>query len=448
MTLESVPEAAAEVPAEAIADPPAIAAVAPAPPAAPEPANLSLWRALGHRTFALLWAGQTVSRIGDWLYYVALTWWVMQTTGDPEHVAGVLGIQFVPMLVFLLIGGVTVDRLPRAHIMLVSDIGRALLVGGVATLAFAGRLELWHVYVASLQFGLVDAFFQPAFYASIPDAVPERDLPSANSLTSFSMQIGRVLGPGIGGYLLAAVGAPAGFAINAGSFLISGLFLLPLLGVLRPVPRPAEAEGPKGPAAVLADAREGFRTVVQIPWLWISILAFALTNMLLGGPYQVAIPFLVKDNLGNRPELLGWLYAMFPIGYLIGGLYLGRRARIRRRGWMIYLTGATAGLMLAVLGLPVPFVFLALAAIVNGAALEMGDLAWKTALQEKVPRDKLGRVLSLDSLGSFALIPLGLALAALGTDRFGAPLMLLLGGGITAVVTLAALFVRAIRELD
>src|SRR5215471_4503424 len=150
--------------------------------------STSLTRALSHRAFALVWGGQLLSRLGDFLYEIALAWWVLQATGSAAMMAGVLICTFAPMLVFLLLGGVASDRLPRLTLMLAADLGRGLLVTVVALLAFLGQLEIWHIFITSLCFGFVDAFFQPAYASVVPQIVAEEDLTSANALTSLSVQ--------------------------------------------------------------------------------------------------------------------------------------------------------------------------------------------------------------------------------------------------------------------
>src|SRR5688500_7499796 len=190
---------------------------------------LSLLRAFRYRSFALLWAGQTLSRIGDFLYELSLAWWVLQKTGSAAAMGSVLIVSFTPMLLFLLIGGVAVDRFPRARLMFASDLLRGVVVGAVALLAFSDLLEIWHVYIASLVFGFVDAFFQPAYTAMVPTIVPPEDLPSANSLTSMSIQTGRIVGPVLAAAIIGLGGTPLAFALNGLTFFVSSAFLLPLL---------------------------------------------------------------------------------------------------------------------------------------------------------------------------------------------------------------------------
>lgn len=409
---------------------------------------MSLLRSLRHRAFLVVWLGQTISRVGDFMYEIALAWWVLQKTGDAAMMGAVLIFAITPSVLFYLVGGVAGDRFSRVGLMLASDIARGIVVLLVSALAFTDHLEIWEIFAASLSFGIVDAFFQPAFSALVPQIVPAADLPSANSLSSMSQNLGRVLGPALGAGIIALVGTSLAFALNGLSFVISAVFLLPLLRMRIPT---SGAESPlpvRKDASVLREIREGFATVAASPWLWVSILLFALTNITLSGPYSVAMPFLVHDNLKASVETLGLLYTVFPIGYILGGVFLGRYARIRRRGMLMYMAGTVAGLCLAVFGLLPPLWVLMIAALLNGAALEIGHLTWTNTLQEMVPNDRLGRVVSIDNIGSFALLPIGFALAGWMTNLYGAPFVFLAGGLVTALLSAAGLIVPAIRNLD
>lgn len=403
---------------------------------------MSLFRSLKHRPFLLLWLGQTISRVGDFMYEIALAWWVLQKTGDATQMGLVLVFAITPSILFYLIGGVAVDRFSRVGLMLASDAARGAVVLLVSYLAYSDRLVMWEIFAASLFFGIVDAFFQPAFMALVPQIVPEEDLPSANSLSSMSVNLGRILGPAVGAGVVALIGAPLAFLVNGLSFFVSALFLLPLLWAH--IPRVKSERD----TSVLHEIREGFRTVFASQWLWVSILIFALTNITLTGPYSVSMPFLVSDALGGNVETLGLLYAVFPLGYLFGDVFLGRYRHIRRRGILMYGAGIVAGLGLAVFGLVPPLWVLVIAALANGAALEMGHLTWVNTLQEMVPNEKLGRVVSIDNMGSFALLPIGFLVAGWATEQYGAPLVFLVGGLFTAVVSAAGLLVPAIRNLD
>ena len=246
----------------------------------------------------------------------------------------------------------------------------------------------------------------------------------------------------MGAGLIALGGAGLAFALNGLTFFVSALFLLPLMRQeIRPLPIDESQ-------SMLADFKEGVRTVWEMPWLWITITIFAISNVTLAGPYSVSMPFLVDQVLGANVEVLGLLYSMFAVGYVLGGVWLGRKPVVRRRGLLIYGGSVTAGTMLLLFGLPVSIPILIVAALINGAALELGMLAWTSALQELVPREKLGRVAGVDTVGSLALLPIGLGLAGWATEAWGPAAVFVIGGGITAVLSLIAMRHPAIRNLD
>ena len=409
--------------------------------------RLPLVRALTHRAFTLLWAGQTVSRLGDHLHEVVLAWWVLQATGSAAAMATVFSLTLVPTLLFLLIGGVAVDRYPRARLMLAADIGRGALMLAMALLALNGQLQIEAVYAVSLAFGLLNAFFNPAYTALIPTLVPSADLPSANSLTSLSIQTGRIVGPALGVTLMTTLGIGWAILANALTFFVSAAFLLPLAWTeSRPQPDTPPATGWR---QIRAELRQGIAEVTGNRWLWINILVFAIVNITLSGPYTVAMPFLVNATMGEDATRLGFLYAMFAVGYGLAGIWLGRRTEIRRRGLQVLGGTAVAGLMLALFGLGLPLPILLIAAVINGFALEASTLAWISSVQEAVPLERLGRVASVEEIGSIALIPLGYAAAGWATTQLGPAPTFLLGGLITAGLTVGLLMgVPMLRRFD
>ncbi|OGQ45171.1 MAG: hypothetical protein A3H42_02305, partial [Deltaproteobacteria bacterium RIFCSPLOWO2_02_FULL_46_8] len=303
------------------------------------------FQSLTNRSFALLWGGQVISNLGDSLYQIALAWWVLEKTGSATAMGLVFVFSFTPMVIFLLIGGVAVDRFSRLRLMLTSDLFRATIVGIVAFLAFSKNLEVWHLYIASFVFGFVDAFFRPAYTALIPDMVSSKNLTSANSLTALSKETTNVIGPMIGAILVSFGGTSFAFALDALSFIASALCLIA-------IPKLSQEHFPKVKASkFIQSLREGMTTVLLQPWLWVTISIFSLVNITISGPRQVTLPFLIKDYLHGDVNFLGFLYSLISLGAILAALFLGQKNHIRRRGLWAYGGTFTCGLMGIVFGI-------------------------------------------------------------------------------------------------
>ncbi len=403
---------------------------------------MNLFKSLSHRPFALLWSGQTISRFGDSLYRIALAWWVLEKTGSATQMGIVVFFSLTPMILFLLIGGVVVDRLPRLRVMLSSDLLSGLVISIVAILAYTGQLELWHIYIASLLFGFVEAFFFPAYSAAVPEITPSEMLPSANSLTDLSRQLTGMIGPSVGAIIVALGGTPLAFALDALSFFISAICVSLIRHTETTPSKPSE------PQHILADLREGFSLVFGSSWLWITILVFAFINVTANGPFAVAMPLLVKQNLHADVAALGLIQTLFSVGSIVGAVWLGRFARLRRRGATAYIATLVTGIAALAIGFPISLYGVGIASFARGVGFAIFGLIWTNTVQELVPREKLGRVFSIDALGSFVLMPLGFAGVGVLADQLGAPMVFILGGAITIFLTLLALLHPAIRNLD
>ncbi len=405
----------------------------------------STFRALNNKKFSVLLFGQTLSRIGDFLFQIAMAWWVLEKTGSATAMGTVLFFSALPMVVFVLVGGVVVDRMSRGLLLFMSDLARCFIMIVGTWLAFTDQLVLWQIYVIAILFGFADAFFLPAYNALIQQIVAEDDLPSANSINSLSMQFGRVAGPAIGGLAVGFGGTAFAFGFNALSFFIGALTVVSLLNI----PAPArEVENGFTLKHFIEDMRDGFSTIFSSPILWIAVLVFAFTNITLGGPYSIAMPFLVQQKLGGDERMLGFIYSIFPIGYAVASLVMGSFKKIRYRGIVFYVCSAIAGIGLGVFGLSIPLPILVFAALMNGAALEIASLIWTNLMQELVPPEKMGRVSSVDALGSFALLPIGFAFTGWLIDSIGVTTVFIAAGVVTASISLLPLLHPAIRKLD
>jgi MFS family permease len=190
--------------------------------------RLTFARALASRPFRLLWLGQTVSNVGNSVFSLALAWQVLLMTHSATAMGLILMARLIPNLVFVLIGGVAADRLPRRSIVLWSDGLRGLVLLSVTVLGVAGLLQLWQLVVESLIFGIVEGFFNPALMSLPPELVANEELPSANALISLSLNLAGLIGPALGALLIAVAGPFPAFALDAASFFISMALLFPV----------------------------------------------------------------------------------------------------------------------------------------------------------------------------------------------------------------------------
>jgi MFS family permease len=402
---------------------------------------MQVFRSLNYRPFAFLWSGQTISRLGDALYQLALAWWVIEKTGSATAMGMVLVFSFAPSILFAILGGVLVDRLPRFRIMLASDIARGLIVMLVAVLVSYDRLEVWHIFIASLLFGIVDAFFQPAYTAAVPEIVEKELLPSANSLTSASQPIAGIVGPLAAAFLISSGGTSFAFLLDSISFFVSALLLLPLLKLEPPISAaPARQIG--------MEIRSGFHIVMGSAWIWLTILLSSLGNITRGGPTYVALPFMIDQTLKGDVNDQGWVRAAMLLGSLLGALGGVPLQQAPRRGLIAYGSMILAGGMTLWIGLAHTIYEVLVAGFVIGACTSVFSMIWIVTLQEQVPQHKLGRVASIDYLGSLVFVPVGFAVTGWLTDLVTPPTVFIVGGLITVVIWVVGLLNKSVRELD
>jgi len=265
------------------------------------------------------------------------------------------------------------------------------------------------------------------------------------------------VGPALGAALVAAGGTSITFGLDALSFFVSAFFVLPLLrsnlDQTQKLSEAAETADGRRPAHAtlkqgLTDLLEGFRVVIKIPWIWITILLFGFVNIMEAGPRAVAMPFLIKEDLGANVELLGWLGSAASLGFVIGMIWLGQYVRLHKRGLLAYFSVIGTGITLLPFAFKLPVPILIASMFISGLSTSVFALIWTHTLQEMVPGEMLGRVYSIDALGSFVLLPIGFALSGWATDLIGAPTVFLIGGIGVIVLVLLGLSHPAIRNLD
>src|SRR5580700_7508821 len=291
--------------------------------------------ALRHRDFALLWSGQSVSLVGDGIYTVALALETLRIDNHPIALSLVLAARLLPTVLLLMVGGVIVDRIPRRLAMLASDASRGVAVAAVAILVALGTLQIWELVVISVVFGAADALFYPAATAVTPEILPADLLVQGSALNHTSETVAQnLLGPALGGLVVAGLGYEWGFLIDAASFVVSAGCVIAMAS--RPRPEPS------GHSA-LADAREGLRYVRSQRWLWVSLAGAGLANFVAFSPLAVLVPLLVRNVLDQGPVALGLVLATGGVGGGMTALLVARFGAPRLRITWMWGGWASAG---------------------------------------------------------------------------------------------------------
>ena len=404
---------------------------------------MKILRPLAIRDFALLWTGAAVSLLGDGVYIVAIAWQVYELSDSPAALSLVGVAWTLPMAAFLLVGGVVSDRFDRRRVMIATDLLRAVAVTTIAALSLTGSLELWHLFLLAIVFGTGDAFFGPAFNATVPQIVPQRMLVQANSLDQFIRPFMMALaGPAMGGLTVAALGAGAAFMLDAGSFFVSALAISLMSSSLRAVRTEEE------PTSPLADLREGFRFVRAHAWLWGTLLGAAISLLAFWGPVEVLVPFRIKNDLGGDAADFGLVLAAGGVGAILAAVVMAQLGLPRKHMTFMYVMWAIGCLGIAGLAFSTVLWQAMASSFFQQALFASGLIVWGTLIQTLVPVRLLGRVTSLDWLVSTSLVPISFALTGPVAAAVGAQATLAGAGVIAAVATLACLFIPGIRDTE
>ena len=391
---------------------------------------------LAERQFRLLFAGRTVTVLGNAIASIALAFAVLDLTGSKSDLGYVLAARALPMVLFLLVGGIWADRLKRNQVMVASNVLSGASQAVLAVLLLTGTAQVWMLIVLAAANGVSSAFFFPASVGIVPQTVPATMLQTANALLRLGLNTTNIVGAAIGGLLVAATSPGTAIAVDAATYFLGAL----LIGLMS-LPAGLRMEG----SHLLGELAEGWREFSSRTWLWAIVLQFGVMNALTVGAESVLGPTVAKQSLGGAA---GWglVLTCESAGLMLGGL-LQLRLRPRR-----LLLVATLGVMLqslVMLALAVPLTLAAVCfcSLLAGIGIETFGVNYDTAMQQEIPGDKLSRVSSYDALGSFVLIPLGLALAGPIADAIGTSTTLYAVAALNVVAALAVLSVRDVRTL-
>ncbi|HET7043646.1 MAG TPA: MFS transporter [Gaiellaceae bacterium] len=391
---------------------------------------------LAEREFRLLFAGRVVSMLGNMIAPVGLAFAILELTGSKSDLGLVLAARQLPQVLFLLFGGVFADRLPRHRVMVGSSLVSGASQGVLAALLLSGHAQLWQLFVLSAVNGSSSAFFFPASTGVIPQTVPPALLQQANALLRLGLSGSSIAGPAVAGVVVAASNPGWALAADAITFTAGALFV----GRMR-LPAGLRMEG----SSVVAELREGWREFRSRRWLWAIVVQFAIVNAAYSGTVNVLGPVQAARHLGGAGAY-GAIMSATAAGLVAGGL-LGLRFRPQRLLLVATLAVFVDVLPLVLFGIPAPTAAIAAGAFASGVGIETFGVLWDTAMQQQIPQEKLSRVSSYDALGSFVLIPAGLAVAGPVADVVGVEATLFGAAALIVVATAPVLLVREVREL-
>ena len=396
---------------------------------------------LAERDYALLTTAAVISLLGDGFFSVALAWQVYEISDAPTALSVVGAAWTLPVVLFILLGGVFSDRYDRRWLMIGADVVRAAAIGALGVLSLMGVIELWHIVMLIAFVGLGDAFFNPSSTAIVPDLLPDELLPQANALQGmFRPLTVRLVGPAIGGFTVAALGPGTAFVVDGASFLLSAVALAAI------ATRPTRHVVAHGVRQTISEVGEGLAFVRRNPWCWATLVAAMFSLLVFIGPVQVLLPYLVKYRLGLEADALGIIFAVGGVGSIVAAVWLGQSGLPRRRVTVMYGAWSAGVALLAGYGVMNGLWQALVIGLVTAALFQVGQIIWVTLLQQLVPRELLGRVVSLDWLMSTGLVPLSFALTGPVSELLGPGTTMVAGGLVGSVLMGGLLFWPGVRD--
>ncbi|GHH65457.1 MFS transporter [Streptosporangium violaceochromogenes] len=394
---------------------------------------------LRDRRFALLLVARTVSVLGSSFAPVALAFGVLALPGaTATTLSVVLTAEALPMVAFMLVGGVIADRLPRQRVMMAGEILNAVAFSCLAAMLLTGWTPLPALVTAAALTGVAMAVLFPALTGIVPDVVAADRLQTANALLGLGANVSRVAGVVLSGAAVVLLGGGWALAVSGAMFAVAAV----LIAALRLTPAERAAAGRH---SVLADLRDGWREFVSRQWLWVVVAQFSVLVMAVQAAHGVLGPLVAKEHLGGAAAWSAVL-AGEAVG-MIGGVLVALRLRPRRPILLCTLLTLPTALPYLLLGLGTPLWTIVAGAVVMGVCFDVFGVLWNTTMQREIPADSLSRVSSYDALGSLMFGPLGLMVAGPVAIAAGPRPALLGCAAVVVLSSLAALLSPGVRGL-
>jgi MFS family permease len=382
------------------------------------------------RNYRLYFTAQLISVSGTWMQTVAQAWLVLHLSGSGVDLGIVVGLQFLPMLLFGPVGGLVADRVNKRHLLYFTQAAGGLLALVLGCLVVSDVVQLWQVYVLATLLGVVNVFDNPARQTFVMEMVGRDDLPNAVSLNTVVMNASRVVGPAIGGVVIVVFGLGVCFFINAVSYVavLIGLSLM-RTRELHPTEQVARAKG---------QIRDGFRYVWRTPSLRNTLLAIALIGIFAYN-FTVTLALLAKVTFHGGAGTYSLLTSCMGIGAVLGGLVAAHRARPTPR--LLQVLALVFGALLAAVALAPTLITAAVLIVFMGAA-SIGFIATANAtLQLSADPAMRGRVMALYAMAFLGTTPIGAPLVG-AIAQWTSPRIALLTGAVATVIAAGLLMWR------
>ena len=408
------------------------------------------------RNFRLLIAGQMVSTVGDMFYAVALPWFVLSSGGTPRDLGIVLAAYGIPRAGFVLLGGALSDRAQPRRMMLLADIARAFLVGGLAVIVLLDMHTLWILCAIAAPLGAFEGLFLPASMAILPSILEDDDLQAGNAINMATVQLSTLAGPGVGGVIVASVRSGVAFAIDAGTFIVSALALAGMRSKRAPVAA-ADTADTAGASALPAATAEATAVEGEPKTFWALLRSSRLlqtglavsivANLAFGGLVEVALPDLAHGPFHAGATGFGLMISAFGAGALVGTLIGATMGKLPHRGLIALLFSLAQAAFVAI----TPFVGGLTGAAITIAAWgifnAMSNVLLITLLQQKLPRALMGRIMGAFGFANFGLYPISVAVGGLVVDRMGPEILFPITGALLFLAILYGLFQPELRNM-